>query len=279
MHFASLTHTPISQITACFNKAFSDYFVAFHATEDYFRDRWQAAGVDYGLSVGAFDGEKLVGFMILCTGTKDGLPTAHNAGTGVIPAYRGRRLVAAMYDYVRPKLKTAGIRQSTLEVITQNEKAIKAYERVGYHIIRKVHCFSGRVNQMGGAATKDGQVIKTQHIDWPLLIALPPHRATWEQRPEVIAARAALYECWQLWEDGHLKAYIILNPATGQMQAFSAVAGGELRYGLPLIQAIGHEIPTLSINNVDEQENGWLAVFEQAGLNNAIDQYEMKWML
>lgn len=279
MHFASLTHTPISQITACFNEAFSDYFVAFNATEDYFRDRWQAAGVDYELSVGAFDAEKLVGFMILCTGVKDGLPTAHNAGTGVIPAYRGRRLVAAMYDYVLPKLKAAGIRQSTLEVITQNEKAIKAYERVGHHIVRKVHCFSGKVSQMEGAATKNGQIIKTQHIDWPLLTALPPHRATWEQRPEVIAARAALYECWQLWERGDLKAYIILNPATGQMQAFSAVAGGELHYGLPLIQAIGNEIPTLSINNVDEQENGWLAVFEQAGLNNAIDQYEMKWML
>jgi len=278
MRFTSLAHTPFSQITACFNEAFSDYFVAFNATEDYLRERWRAAGVDYRLSVGAFDEEKLVGFMILCTGTKDGFLTAHNAGTGVIPDYRGRRLVGALYDYVLPKFKAAGIRQSTLEVITQNEKAIKAYERAGYEVVRKLHCFSGAVTTVA-PATEAWEIRREKKIDWPLLASLPPHCATWEQRPEVIAARAALYECWQLWEDGQLKAYFILNPATGQIQSFSAVAGGEQHYGLPLIQAIGKEITTLSINNVDEGESGWLSVFKRAGLNNTVNQYEMKWVL
>lgn len=277
MRLSSLSHTPFSQITDCFNEAFRDYFVHLQATADYLQDRWQAAGVDYNLSVGAFEKEKLVGFMILCTGETRGIPTVHNAGTGVVPACRGRRLVAEMYAYALPKLIASGSQQSTLEVITLNEKAIRAYEAVGYKIVRKVHCFSGSV--ASSAAPAGNWEIKTSSaIHWPLLATLPPHRATWEQRPEVIAKHAERYECWQLWAEGSLKASLILNPATGKIEFFSAKKGDEERYGLPLLYAVGKKLPVLRVNNVAEEEDGWRRVFEAAGLTHTIDQYEMKWI-
>ena len=62
MEFITLDKTPISILTPCFNLAFSDYFVKFNATEDYLRERWLAADVDYSLSAEMMDDGLLVGF-------------------------------------------------------------------------------------------------------------------------------------------------------------------------------------------------------------------------
>ena len=63
---------------------------------------------------------------------REGVPTAYNAGTGIIPAFRGQGIVGEMYEMLLPRLKAMGIRQSILEVICQNERAIKAYEKAGF---------------------------------------------------------------------------------------------------------------------------------------------------
>lgn len=251
----SLSQTKLSQISACFNEAFENYFVPFRATTDYLRHRWQAGGVDYELSAGVFDEEKLVGFLMFGRGLSAAQPNAHNLATGVIPAYRGQRLVAAMYDFALPRLKAAGIVQSTLEVITENEKAISAYEKVGYKKVRRLHCFSGTISS--GTPIKEGFAItRAQHIDWSGMSQLPPHAAVWEQRREALQARASDYEFRTLSEHGILKAYAIVNPATGHIPSYSAIVKGEALYGLPLFQAIGSTLEKVSVHNVaaDEKE-------------------------
>src|SRR5687768_6451246 len=121
MEIKSLENTPLAEIAACFNLAFSDYFVKFAATEEYLKNRWRANSVDYSLSFGAFENGKLVAFIIHGIDKLNGKKTAYNAGTGVIPEFRGQKLVAQLYDFALSRLKAAGILQSTLEVITQNQ--------------------------------------------------------------------------------------------------------------------------------------------------------------
>jgi len=105
MEFINLDKTPLSILTSCFNLAFSDYFVKFNATEDYLRDRWFAADVDFSLSAGVMDKNELVGFIINGVREWNGIQSAFNVGTGVIPSCRGNRLTEKMYQFLQPLMK------------------------------------------------------------------------------------------------------------------------------------------------------------------------------
>ena len=136
IQFQPLVTTSFENIIDCFVEAFSDYFVTMPTDPEIYRQRWHMSGVDWDLSVGAFDREKLVGFIIHSVGDRQGFLTAHNSGTGVIPTHRGKGLVYGMYDYAFPRLIDAGIQKSRLEVITENIRAVRAYQKVGFQIAK-----------------------------------------------------------------------------------------------------------------------------------------------
>ena len=51
-------------IMECFLVSFENYFVQMPTDHAYYKQRWKAAGVQYELSFGMFDGERLVGFIL-----------------------------------------------------------------------------------------------------------------------------------------------------------------------------------------------------------------------
>ena len=132
-------------IIDCFLKSFENYYVEVPSDKNYYKKRWEIAKVDFTLSYGMFDGENIVGFIIHAIDNRHGKKIAFNTGTGVIPEYRGRRIVQAIYDFAIPDLKMNGITQCALEVIIENHKAIKSYQRVGFEICKTYNCFSGAI--------------------------------------------------------------------------------------------------------------------------------------
>ena len=130
MEIITLDNIPLSTLTTCFNKSFSDYFVKFEVTESSLQQRLKGAGIDFSLSAGVLDGKELVGFIVHGNRTWNGLKTAFNAGTGVIPTHRGNGLAEIMYDYLIPKFKLNGIQSISLEVIQKNVKAIHVYKKL-----------------------------------------------------------------------------------------------------------------------------------------------------
>ncbi len=147
MIITNLTSTDLGDITNTFNAAFSDYIIQFIATEEYLQNRWEAAGVNFELSFGAFIDNKLVGFIIHGIDIWDGLKTAFNVGTGVIPEHRGKKIVKKLYNHALPVLKSHGIKQCRLEVIQNNEKALRAYKSIGFKEKRELLCFAYKSNQ------------------------------------------------------------------------------------------------------------------------------------
>jgi GNAT superfamily N-acetyltransferase len=141
MEIKSLEHTPIQEIITTLNEAFSDYFVPINFTVAYVNERWTASGVDYKLSFGAFDGNKLVAFIIHAINTYGETKVAYNASTGVIPSFRRQGLLTKLYDKAISSLKAVGIQKSTLECITKNKRAIRAYQKVGFQIDRQYHLY------------------------------------------------------------------------------------------------------------------------------------------
>ena len=277
MEIKSLENTPLSEIATCFNHAFSDYFVKIAATEQYLQNRWRANRVDYSLSFGAFEKGKLVAFIIHGIDNPNGKKTAYNAGTGVIPEFRGQKLVAQLYDFALPRLKAAGVMQSTLEVITQNYKAIKAYQNVGFKNTRTLNCFNGsfQVKELSEPSHKNYQLKIDQHFDFNLLQPLHNFNFSWENKDEAVKIIKNDLENWQVFENGNLKGYVILNPATGAIMQLGFENESITPVSNKLFKAISEKIPVVRINNIDSQAHEIVNLLKGYCLKNTIDQYEL----
>ncbi len=93
------------QIHRTFQEAFSDYAVDMSSlTEERLRVRCVKNGVDWDASVGAFDGDRMVGFTLIGIDDWQGSLGAFDAATGIVPDYRGQRLAAAMFEHALPGL-------------------------------------------------------------------------------------------------------------------------------------------------------------------------------
>jgi len=137
-------------IVDCFLKSFANYFVDIPSDKNYYKERWKIAKVNYGLSYGMFDGEKLVGFILNAIDERNCVKIAFNTGTGVLPEYRGKRIVKSIYDYAIPDLKNNGVSKCSLEVIIENTKAVNIYKRIGFDICKTFNCFSGDITKSKG---------------------------------------------------------------------------------------------------------------------------------
>ncbi|ATL48306.1 hypothetical protein COR50_14660 [Chitinophaga caeni] len=271
MTFRSLANIPAQEVVQCFLEAFKDYYVKFNAAPQYFINRWKAAKVDFDLSFGAFIDERLVGFVLMGIDDWNGYKTAYNAGTGVIPQFRGKRIVQKLYDHFIPLLKAQGIEQSILEVITVNEIAIRAYNAIGYEIERELFCFSGTCKQ------KTTRKILKEPFHTGISIGAQPQAYSWENTTEHLLMTPQLYECWTTVDDsGGIIGKALIQPNTGYIAQYEFQS---VENGIELMQSIASHCNILKINNVDEHHQMALEVFRSSGLQDIIQQYEMKLVL
>ena len=143
----SLGNTNTDEIIDCFLMAFENYFVKMPTDRDYYKQRWKSSGVRLDLSYGMFDNNKLVGFIINAIDKRQGQLIAYNAGTGVVPEYRGKKIVKSIYEYAISELIKNGVSKCVLEVINANRYAIKSYESIGFKICKYYKCFNGTISR------------------------------------------------------------------------------------------------------------------------------------
>ena len=277
MEIRTLENTSPAEITTCFNAAFAGYFVPITATEEALKNRWRSSRVNLNLSVGAFENGKLVSFIFTGIDNWQGKKTAYNAGTGVLPEFRGRKLVSELYDFAFPLFRKNNIEQCTLEVITENAKAIKAYQNVGFQIARTLHCYKGEIKPAETENTFDHKIPTV--FDLEELTALQPFSFSWDNCNASIAANPEVYECHQLLENGHLKAYALLNPANSYLAQIGYDKTAAETYGLALLREISKTNPALRINNVAAEAPETIHLLTSAGLENHVSQYEMHMLL
>jgi ribosomal protein S18 acetylase RimI-like enzyme len=278
MIISSLEKTPLSEITRCFNEAFSDYFIPFNATQDYLRTRWKVARVKYDLSFGAFDGNRLVGFIIHGIGKRDGKMTAHNAATGIEPAHRGKGLLGKIYAKAIDALQENGIEQSTLEVISKNERAIKAYEKVGFKLRPELlHCFQGTLRQCNFLIPENIEIKKVEKPNWPVYKKIHTSPLTWEMTPEALSVFPSEFEYREIWKNEEFTGHLIHSPKTGLIQQY-AIRPDLRRQGLGtfLFYDLRKNSPHVRVNNVPESDVATISFLKNMGFENHIDQYEMK---
>lgn len=277
MQIKNLANTNFKSIVDCFNEAFANYFVTIHATADYLSTRWKGARIDPELSFGVFDGEKLVAFMFIGVDTHYGKLTAHNDGTGVIPAYRGNRLVDKMYEVALPKFKARGIEQCTLEVIQENVRAIKVYERIGFEKIRGVNCFGGAIIQQNTPIPKSITIKKAEQPNWRMYKTCFDFVPCWNNSLAWVKAIQDTFEVVELYDNQRFVGFAAANES-GSLPIFGIHPDFRQQgYGRILLEHIAQTRPNLRTNNVDDRATATLSFLKNMGMKNSINQNEMVW--
>lgn len=270
MTVTDLSAVSFDELLDCFLPAFDNYYVKMPSDRDYYRNRWKAARVNFRLSYGIFDEGKLVGFIIHAIDKRNGIFTAFNTGTGILPAYRGRRLVQSLYAYALKDLKAHGVEKSTLEVITENNRAIRAYQSAGFKVSKNYRCFTGDIRTAGDDVPEVREV-PLKEVDWEML----PNQQyySWDFQKETILQ--APYRYFQLMEKGLPESFFIINPGTkmvAQLDVIRQDPGAWQR----LFAAIQALCGSIRVINVDERLTDKMEQLRLAGLENSLNQYEME---
>lgn len=270
MTIKSLESIPFDTILDCFLEAFENYYVKMPTDRNYYKNRWNEAKVNFKLSYGMFENNKLIGFIIHAIDNREGVLTAFNTGTGVLPEFRGKRIVKEIYKYALKDLKRNGIIRSTLEVITKNSKAIRSYESVGFKIVKNYSCFSGEIKE---SKYDPITVIKSnmEQFDWGSL----PNQSyySWDFQKETIVEGDS--DVYQISINDVVESYFIINLKKQMLLQFDVLCDSNKNWE-NLFQGIRKISSSIRVINVDSRLKDKLRHIKKAGLKNTVNQYEMK---
>ena len=272
MQIKTLSETPVPQIVECLVEAFANYAVKMPSSPQFWANRWKWARIDYSLSIGVFDGDKLVGFIMTGIDQHNGLLTAFNTGTGVLPAYRGQQWVDKMYDFALPLFKKKEVQKLLLEVIQDNARAIRVYERIGFKIIRELHCFKGKLR-------KGTEKISLKRIDSSYAAQKEnPNNDfySWDNRSEAILTDPESFNSYTVYGNDNTEiGRFTMASNIGMLVQYEAskVLFPTLLKGI----ALGND--EIKVNNVDSRRKEIIENLLEAGLKPTIQQYEMECML
>ena len=105
MIIQTVGQTDADQILFVFNQSFSDYLLPLNLTKDQFAMKLKSENILMNISVGVFEGSQLIALMLHGYTDQDGIKSIYNAGTGVIPSKRGKKIATQMFQYIIPILK------------------------------------------------------------------------------------------------------------------------------------------------------------------------------
>jgi ribosomal protein S18 acetylase RimI-like enzyme len=274
MRLIELGATPLAILCDAFDRAFADYAVGFGPSAGFLGELMRRRGVRLDLSVGVEDGGELVAFTLNGLGRWHGEPTGYDAGTGVVPGHRGRRLTALMLARTAEVLAAAGATRYLLEVLRSNERAIRAYAGAGFEPTRELGCW--RLDAVAGPPP--GLAVSEEAAFEPaVLAAMRDVEPSWQNGDPAIARAGAPRVTLAVRDGAGPIGCAVLFPAAGDL-AQLAVAPRARRRGVGralLFAARARSARPLSILNVDAGDPGIAAFLAAAGAAATVRQLEM----
>jgi ribosomal protein S18 acetylase RimI-like enzyme len=277
IHIRLLVPSDLNQFYFTFQEAFDDYSVDIRLDRKAFDRRMlDKLGIDWALSVGAFSGDKMIGFIAHTANKYQNQHYAYNGGTGVIPEYRGLSLTEHMYALAIRQMRDQGIDRCVLEVIDHNRSAINAYSKVGFRKTRILKCYKlTNVLSTKSLQTYESKVLTIDDIRDLPDTTFTSFMDTWDQLARNIAnARMILHRD----HNDALIGYCVFQPDNGRV-ARLWVRQEDRRHGVGkslLLAASGdcsnRPLTAINVDSNDEATHHFLIA---CGFENQIDQWEM----
>lgn len=283
LYYRTLKRSDLGQMHRSFVEAFSNYQVNMKMSREAFEDRMlNKLNVDFDLSPAVFSGDKLVGFIFQSIYKYEGQLAAYNGGTGVIPGYLGLGLTAKLYDFIMPELIAVGVQKCVLEVLVDNNQAIKAYTKSGFSITKNFQCLMLKDGMLKERDKRGFRLLEKKdfHIEaYQTLGEINPSMLDQLQQVRHHLAKEIILE---YREEQELLGYIIFQPKNGRISQI-AVSEKQRRKGIgtSLISRahVMSETKKLSVLNIESKHEGVISFFESLGFIKDLMQYEMQKVL
>ncbi|HEY0272681.1 MAG TPA: hypothetical protein VGC22_05810, partial [Chitinophaga sp.] len=164
----------------------------------------------------------------------------------------------------------AGVELLSLEVVQQNEIALKAYERVGFRIVKEYQCFKGVLLVQPDVAMQL-EATTFDRMEWE---ALPAREMqSWEHQPESLAGGAFKY--YYVWRNDRRIGHFVVQPENGYVAQLDCTTYAPAHWNA-LLLGISQLANPVKINNVDSRQAEKIRYLQLHGLTNYINQFEMQ---
>ncbi len=268
------------EIFETFLEAFRDYAidVSGYKQETYI-NRAIKNGIDFESSVGLFDGDRMVGYTLIGTGAWKGRFSAYDIGTGITKPHRGKGLARGMFEHALPRLRDIGVGTFVLEVLQENEPAIKAYDKTGFRVTREFDCFELNWEKIEKEA--DETVIPLERNDIGIFEDALDWNPSWENSFTSIERVPDSLLIYGAVREGAPRGLIVYYPALSWIM--SIVVDGAYRrngIGTSLVRHLAGELrgkaPGARLVNVQHDDSGMIAFLKGLGFERFTGQYEME---
>lgn len=176
--FTSIRQFGLARTAELLTRAFADYIVRIPFTEAALQHAETLDSVDFSESpVVWLDGEPVGAALIARRGAESRL-----AGMAIVPAARRQGVARALMAHLLSAARARGDRRMVLEVIGQNEGAVRLYEAVGFQRKRRLLGFAGATpaGLRSDAALAEVAVrevaaasARQPEMDWPWQVSAP----------------------------------------------------------------------------------------------------------
>lgn len=276
MEIKTLDDISLNSLMNTFNEAFSDYQIKLQFNEAQLLNKIKSENIQLSLSYGVFVNSDLVGFILTGIDSYYNKWQVYNAGTGVIPKYRGKKLVEVMYKHLLNDFQRKGICLHQLEVITTNLKAINVYKKVGFEIKRSLVCYKGKITKENKG---EYEVCLASSVNFNTIKTLWSCEPTWQNSSPSLERILDRLGICVVYSKNEIIGYCIGHIESGRIYQIAVEKNHRRKgIGLSLLTYFLKKTPQndLLITNVDESDLSANSFFNGIGLNPFLKQFEMK---
>lgn len=272
MDIRLLSEEDFDQLYNTFKVAFNSNEVAFQPSREEFKHRiYKKLHMDNSISAGSYDGDELTGFILHTSALYQGIPTAYNGGTGVLPGFRNQKTAEQIYAHLLPKIQQQFLARILLEVVETNKNAISLYEKIGFSFKRRFKCYKmtkpfktfSEIKVFEGTMSD----VNFNFNDFePSFIDSSEHLKRGIEK--VLIAKM----------EHSIAGYIVLQPHLGRISQL-AVDRIHRQTGVGealLAEAQTYAAKPLTIMNIPDDEFGFDSFLTRCGFENQVNQYEME---
>ncbi|MBO9596383.1 MAG: GNAT family N-acetyltransferase [Cohnella sp.] len=132
--YQRLSQLSLNELAQLWNRGFEGYYINVQTSLNSLVTRTADEGISLEDSLAICADGQPIGFVVNGYRSIDGSTIAWNGGTGIVSEYRGQGFGKLLMERNVALYAELGVDTALLEALTQNEKAIRLYENVGYAI-------------------------------------------------------------------------------------------------------------------------------------------------
>ncbi|MFA4971039.1 MAG: GNAT family N-acetyltransferase [bacterium] len=151
----ALHNSDFAMLHNCWCSAFSDYQVSVESTLQQMDVRLAQDSYEPSLSVGAFNGDEMVGFWLSGERKIGGEKVAYDAGTAIKSKWRRQGISRRLFESLDNELRRNNVSRYIVEVLTDNDDALKMYTKQGFQIMRTMDAY--RIERPSYTIVKDSR--------------------------------------------------------------------------------------------------------------------------